>query len=196
MTQPTIAELFPPKTDQWNYEHFKDGSMKTFTIQAVVPKPGSEQPLEIVLGGTKLLYRPCASMARMLDHLWGDYSKWPGKRLTLFGDHAVKVKGVTVGGIRISHVSDLGARQKEVTLRGGRGKTSIYVVKALDATADPRIDAIRSALKDLWPGDENAAMRQKIYTDNGVTNPGKYDWLEASIESLEKYIETEKEGRQ
>jgi hypothetical protein len=195
----TLEKALAPNSDQLNADDLIAGPI-TCTITAVRIKEATgkgQQPIEVDLAEYPRPYRPCKSMGRLLLYVWGVESLWVGKRLTLYRDDAVQFGGDKVGGIRISHVSDLGARQKDISLTATRGKKAIFTVRQLEEkpSTKPRIDAIRQALKDLWPGDENAAMRQKIYTDNGVANPGKNDWPEQSIASLEAYIVTENEDR-
>ena len=96
-----------PKSDQWNFDDFVAGPL-TFKIRDVKVKSGQEQPVDISLDGTEKFYRPCKSMARVLVHAWGaDSSKYIGRSLTLYGDPSVKWGGMAVGGIRISHMSDI-----------------------------------------------------------------------------------------
>ena len=96
-----------PKSDQWNFDDFQSGPI-TFKIESVRVKGGQEQPVEISLEGTPKFYRPCKSMCRCLVAAWGpDSSKYVGRSVTLYGDPAVKWGGMAVGGIRISHMSDI-----------------------------------------------------------------------------------------
>ena len=69
---------------------------------------------------------------------WGDKGKdWVGKRMTLYNDPTVKWAGVEVGGIRISHLSDLGSPEKSFQLTVTRGKKRPHTVKQLDSTPYP-----------------------------------------------------------
>ncbi len=53
-------------------------------------------------------YKPCKSMRRVLVSVWGsDGSKFVGRRMTLYRDPEVMFGGAKVGGIRISHLSDI-----------------------------------------------------------------------------------------
>ncbi len=96
-----------PKSDQWNADDFQAGPI-TFTIRSVTVKGGQEQPVAIAVDGSEKVYRPCKSMNRVLVAAWGaDSSKYVGRSLTLYCDPKVRWGGMEVGGIRISHMSDI-----------------------------------------------------------------------------------------
>ena len=130
-----MRKVTEPKSDQWNFDDFQAGPL-TFAIAAVKVKGGQEQPVEITLTGTPKFYRPCKSMCRVMVSAWGpDSSKYVGRSLTLYGDPAIKWGGMAVGGIRISHMSDIAddmtmaltvtrANKKPFTVRPIRTKES------------------------------------------------------------------------
>lgn len=139
-----MSQVIIPKSDQWNADDFIAGP-QTFTIQAVNITPGSEQPVNIVLEGTNKFYRPCKSMSRVLVGAWGaDASKYVGRSLTLYRDPEVKWGGLAVGGIRISHMSDLdGAKTMVLTATKGSRKP----FKVLPLAAAPAATTVDAAEK-------------------------------------------------
>jgi hypothetical protein len=135
----TLRDTIEPKSDQLNYEDFRAGP-RTLTIKTL--KMGSkEQPVIVVLeeNGETLArpWKPCLSMRRVMIELWGDKGKcWIGKSLTLFGDESVLWAGKKAGGIRISHMSDIGG-DRVVILSAARAKRIEYPVRLLgDGAAD------------------------------------------------------------
>lgn len=119
-----------PKSDQWNYDDFLAGP-QTFTVTGVKVKAGQEQPVEISLKGTPKFYRPCKSMARVLVAAWGaDSSKYVGRSFTLYGDPKVKWGGLEVGGIRISHMTDI-SESMTMALTVTRANKKPFTVKPL-----------------------------------------------------------------
>lgn len=142
-----------PKSDQWNYDDFLSGSM-TFKITGVKVRGGTEQPVEISLEGTEKFYRPCKSMSRALVTAWGpESSKYVGRSLTLYGDPTIKWGGLEVGGIRISHMSDIDSKLT-MALTATRGNRKPFVVKPLVAEMQPdmawsKAIAESSTLSDL-----------------------------------------------
>lgn len=145
-----MNKVTEPKSDQWNFDDFQAGPL-TFTIQSVRVKPGQEQPVEMTLDGTPKFYRPCKGMARVMVKAWGgDSSKYVGRSLTLYGDPTVKWGGVEVGGIRVSHMSDI---ESKVTLALTMSKSNRkpYTVLPLQtaASAATITETQESTLLDL-----------------------------------------------
>lgn len=102
-----MTHVIVPKSDQINADDLLSGPI-TITITEVQVKPVQEQPVSIYFEGSDKAYRPCKSMARVLVAAWGpDASKYKGRSLTLYCDPKVKWGGMEVGGIRISHMSDI-----------------------------------------------------------------------------------------
>lgn len=132
-----MAAVTIPKSDQVNYDDFQAGP-KTFKITGVRIKPGTEQPVDMSLEGTDKFYRPCKSMARVMMNAWGaDSSKYIGKSFTLYGDPKVRWGGLEVGGIRISHMSDL-AEDMTLALTATKQSRKPFTVRPL--VSEPAID--------------------------------------------------------
>ena len=102
-----MSAVIIPKSDQINADDLLAGPV-TIKIESVKVSPGTEQPVSMFFDGSTKAYRPCKSMARVLVSAWGaDSSKYIGRSLTLYCDPKVKWGGMEVGGIRISHMSDI-----------------------------------------------------------------------------------------
>lgn len=102
-----MAAVIIPKSDQLNSDDLIAGPI-TITVTGVSIKPG-EQPVAISYEGDKgKPYKCCKSMARILVTAWGaDSKQYVGRSMTLYRDPSVKWAGMEVGGIRISHMSDI-----------------------------------------------------------------------------------------
>lgn len=143
-----VAELrdtIVPKSDQLNADDLLAGPI---TVRITGVKRGSaDQPVEVHIEGRQP-YKPCKSMRRVLISAWGDDGRvWIGRSMTLFADPAVKFGGVQVGGIRISHLSDLES-DLSLQLTATRGKRSPFLVRRLVAQApkpSPKQAAIERA---------------------------------------------------
>ena len=72
-------------------------------------------------------------MLRLLIAAWGDEAKaWAGRRVTLYRDESIRFGPEAVGGIRVSHMSDLpGNKPFEVRLTSSRGKRATVRVEPL-----------------------------------------------------------------
>jgi len=153
-----MADVIIPKSDQWNYDDFQAGAL-TFKITGVKVSRGAEQPVNMSLEGTEKFYRPCKSMARVLVAAWGaDSLQYVGKSITLYGDPKVRWGGMEVGGIRISHMSDI-PEAMTLALTATKASRKPYTVRPLVIdTPEPETDwntAILSAqtlpeLGDVW----------------------------------------------
>lgn len=103
-----MASVIVPRSDQKNADDLLAGPI-TIKITDVSVRPGTEQPVSVFFDGDEgKPWKPCKSMARVLVTAWGpDSSKYVGRSLTLYCDPKVKWGGMEVGGIRISHMSDI-----------------------------------------------------------------------------------------
>lgn len=130
------------KTDQLNFDDLSGRPPMTVKVTDVKETGAKDQPISVSFendGGKP--YKPCLSMRRVLREVWGKDGKlYIGKSLTLFGDPDVVFGGVKVGGIRISHMSDL-KEEKTILLTATKANKKPYKVKPLAITveADPAI---------------------------------------------------------
>jgi hypothetical protein len=132
----SLKSTIEPKSDQLNYDDLLTGPV-TVTVVAVKRSTSDEQPIDIYIDGHRP-YRPCKSMRRVLIAAWGDQgADWTGKSMTLYGDPSVKYGGVSVGGIRISHLSDIDSPEISFMLTTSRSRRSGYTVKRLDKQSIP-----------------------------------------------------------
>jgi len=159
-----MSPAIVPKSDQINADDLISGP-RTITIVGVDIRPGTEQPVTIHFDGEEgRPWKPCKSMSRLLVAAWGaDANAYSGKSLTLYRDPKVKWAGMEVGGIRISHMSDIPPEKISngrmvVQLTETRGKRSPHVVQPL--TAPQKASAQDGAAK--WA----AAFSDKIGSCN------------------------------
>jgi len=133
----SLRDTVTPKSNQLNADDLISGPI-TITITSVKRSDG-DQPISIGYEGDNgRPFLPCKSMRRVMIHAWGDDGRvWVGKSLTVYNDPEVKWAGVKVGGIRISHLSDIG-RTMDIALTATKGKRTPYQVKPLTvATTEP-----------------------------------------------------------
>lgn len=159
--------VITPKSDQLNADDLIAGDM-TITITGVDIKGGQEQPVSIHFEGDNgKPYKACKSMCRVMVSAWGADSKnYVGRSMTLYRDPKVKWGGMEVGGIRISHMSDLDG-DLTMALTVTRANKKPYTVKPLansapEAPAAPYSEQIKAA-KTL---DELGAVWKSIPKDD------------------------------
>jgi hypothetical protein len=150
MTIDKLSDTIIPKSDQINADDLIAGPI-TIKVTAVTRGDG-DQPISIHYENDNgRPYKPCKSMRRVLIHSWGDDGReWAGKAMTLYCDPDVKFGGVKVGGIRISHLSDI-ARVLDIALTSTRGKRTPY-----------RVEPLKLAAPEMYPVDKFDAELPKM----------------------------------
>lgn len=145
-----------PKSDQLNAEQLLSGSI-TITVSDVRVSANDEQPVVVHYEGENgRPFKPCKTMRKLLVFAWGeDGRQWAGRSMTLYQDPNVKFGGDQVGGIRISHMTDLANPRIEVRLTTTRGKKSLYTVQRLEsadakACADMKAAGTAELLKSVF----------------------------------------------
>ena len=138
---------------------------RTFTIEKIT-QGSAEQPFDFHLKEIPgRPYRPSKGMRRVIAHGWGakDIGEtYPGRRLTLYCDHTVRWAGAPVGGIRVSHMSNIGkafemplaeSKQKRITYRVEplADLPAAVVVNAEQVAASSSIDELRSLYSKASP---------------------------------------------
>jgi hypothetical protein len=163
-----MSETIAAKSDQQNFDDYLIGP-RTVSIAAVT-KGTAEQPVNIELveyPGKP--FKPNKSMRRVLVMAWGaDSSAYVGRRMTLFGNPDVVYGGKAVGGIEISHLSDI-PKPLTVALTATRGKRKPFTVQPLaeapkrDFLAEAKLAAGDvESLKALWSAASQAGAPQEV----------------------------------
>lgn len=103
-----MGAVIIPKSDQLNADDLIAGPM-TIKITGVTIRGGQEQPISISFENDNgKPYKACKSMCRVMVAAWGaDSKKYTGRSMMLYREPTVKWGGMEVGGIRISHMSDI-----------------------------------------------------------------------------------------
>jgi hypothetical protein len=119
------------KVDQLTADELLGGP-RTITVTRVAGNDNADQPISIFYEGDNgKPFKPCRTMRRLLVNVWGpDGSKYPGRRMTVYRDGDVSFGGLKVGGVRISHVSDI-PEKRTVALTQTRGKKAPVTVHPL-----------------------------------------------------------------
>ena len=127
-----ISKTVAPKSDQLNADDLIAGP-RTITVTSV-KLVAEDQPVAIHFSGDEgKAYKPCKSMRRVLVRAWGaDASKYVGRIMTLYLDESVRFGGAAVGGIRISHMSDISG-PLTMALTATRAVKKAFTVKPISA---------------------------------------------------------------
>lgn len=181
-----LSEAIVPNSQQVNADDLA-ASPRTVTITNV-ERGTDEQKVFIHLaeypGRT---YRPSKSMARVLVAVWGkESSTYTGRRLTIYRNPDIMFGPNKVGGIEISHMSDI---DKPVTmsLTKSRGQKRNFTVKPL-AAETPKPTRDWAAELDLAGDDlEAIAALGAAASEAGASEVGairaRWNELKASVSS-------------
>lgn len=138
-----------PKSDQLNAEQLLTSDM-TITVTDVRVGGGADQPVSIHYQNDEgRPFKPCKTMRKLLIFAWGeDGRRWIGKSMTLFNEPSVKFGGEVVGGIRISHLSDI-ERDIAISLTSTKGKKAQHFVKRLVMAPAVTLDEVLKAIASM-----------------------------------------------
>lgn len=160
-----MTSTIQPRSDQLNADDLLTGPM-TVTITEVT-QGNAEQPVNVNTVETPgRPYKPSKSMRRVMVAAWGkDANAYAGRRLTLYCNPEIKFGGTKVGGIEISHMSDIDGELK-VSLTATRGKKKLHTVKPLAAQSPytPSQDFIQ-IMGDASTRDEKNAIHKAAVED-------------------------------
>lgn len=142
-----LRDTILAKSDQLNADDII-GTGITITVTAVKRGDSAEQPVIIhYQGDNGRPYKPCKTMRRVLIAGWGENgAAWVGRSMSLYNEPSVKFGGVAVGGIRISHMTDIGNGLR-LAPNASKGKKQEVIIQPLKAQA-PSKPAISD---DQWP---------------------------------------------
>ncbi len=155
-----ISDLRPtivPKSDQLNAAQLLGGPM---TVTDVRIGSGDEQPVVVHYEGENgRPFKPCKTMRKVLILAWGpDGREWIGRSMSLYCDPQVKFGGAEVGGIRISHLTDI-ERDIQVSLTATKGKKAVHVIKRMEVDRGPALADVLDKIKAATNRAEMAAAK-------------------------------------
>lgn len=154
----SLRDTIVPKSDQINAEDLLAGPI-TITVNAVQRSMSPDQPVALSYDGDNgRPYKPCKTMRKVLIFAWGDDGHaWVGRSMTLYNNPDVKWGGVKVGGIRISHLSDI-ERDIIISLAETKGKKAPITIKRL----------VMSAQKPVATHAETQAETEPVPDDSDI----------------------------
>lgn len=155
-----------PKSDQLNADDLIVGQSITIKIRKVVVASSAEQKVSIFFDGDENKpYKPGKSMSRVLAQMWGlDSSKYVGKYLTLYKDPEVTWAGIKVGGLRISHMSDI-EMATSLPLTASKGNKKMFTVKPLKINQAASNPAPKQEPKKDPPAEESNVAGPETSTE-------------------------------
>lgn len=142
--RPTIV----PKSDQLNADQLVGGPM-TVTVSEVRVTTSDDQPVIVHYEGENgRPFKPCKTMRKLLIFAWGEDGRaWAGRSMTLYHDPSVRFGGSEVGGIRISHMSDIEGPIR-VNLTATKGKKALHTIEPLVVVTLEQVKGAINAAKN------------------------------------------------
>lgn len=138
-----IADYLEPNADQLSVDHLASGP-RVVTIKSVKGYRDDKGKSRIELGLEEfdVPWRPCLTMARVLDKVWGGKdasTRYIGRKILLFNDESVMFGPQKTGGLRIRALSHIDKRTTAERLTVQKGRKSSYTVDPLpdEPTAAP-----------------------------------------------------------
>ena len=126
-----LSKTAEAKSDQLNAVDLAGGPL-TILITDIKLTNSPDQPIAISYNGDGgKPYKPSKGMRRALMFCWGkDGEQWIGRSATLYCDSEVTWAGAPVGGIKVSHLSDID-EVKKVPLRIAKSKVVLHTIEPL-----------------------------------------------------------------
>lgn len=127
-----MTATIAPKSDQLNADDLISGPITVTVAEVAAGSP--EQPVDVrLVEFPGRAYRPSKSMRRILVSAWGaEASTYTGRRITLYRNPEIMFGRDKVGGIEISHLSDID-KPLIVALTATRGRRKNFTVQPLHA---------------------------------------------------------------
>lgn len=168
-----------PKSDQLNADDLIGGP-RTIRITKVSASGSPDQPINVSFEGDNgKPYKPCKSMRRLMVALWGpDAANYVGRSMTLYCDPKVKFGGIAVGGIRISHMTDIDA-DMTIALTESKAKRTPFTVRRL-------------TIEEKAPAKERGTMSKSLDAIKGSSAA----MLDATVAGFKDFAWTRKEYEQ
>lgn len=177
-----LSATIAPKSDQLNSDDLIGGP-RTICVTRVTATSTPEQPIAIYFeGDNNKPYKPGKSMRRVLVKLWGpDGNAYVGRSMTLYRDDKVIFGGLEVGGIRISHLSDIKSKTT-MALTASKAARKPFTVDVLRVAPPARPAAVEA---DAAAFDEPPVDKPKIDADRFIAKLGEFDTAAALGQFLE-----------
>ena len=180
-----ITQAMQPKSDQLNADDLIAGPI-TFTIAAVTAG-NAEQPVFIHMTDPAFKgrpYKPSKGMLRVLATGWGvgeagqQGQHWVGRSVTLYRDPSVRFGPDTVGGIKISHMTNIGQRL-EIALTVRRGRREGHIVEPLVLAVVSQFDALKDQITaDIQTGKATKAAVLEWLAGQEKLNPEQIAYIQ------------------
>ena len=185
-----LSQTIAPKVDQITADHLLVSGPITGKVLKVYSTGSTEQPVAIQLSCHEQPYKPCKGMRVVLVGVWGDNTgdEYIGRSMRLFRNPDVKYGGIAVGGVEISHVTNI-TKAMGIPIRVSKGKKRNFIVEPLrDADLSP---ASQKKPEPAKPASHDAEVTSLLAALDKVTDQAGLDALSPKVAELWKVITKE-----
>lgn len=189
-----LTESIIPRSDQINADDLIAGPV-TVTIENVTAG-AAEQPFDFhLVEYPGRAYRPSKSMRRVIVTAWGaDTTPFAGRRMTLYREPSIRFGKDEVGGIRISHMSNID-RPVHIALTVTRGKRDPFTVQPLVEPATKRKPSpIDDALAEITVAETVEQVRAVWDQHSANLPPTDKKRLSDAMVAAKERIESDESG--
>ena len=190
-----FAKTIEAKSDQLNSDDLISGPI-TIKITAVKINLNSEQqPVSISYeGDNNKPWKPSKSMRRALVMKWGDdEANFIGRSITLFRDPTITYGGEAVGGISISHMSDI-QNEDRFLLTSRRGAKKAMKIERLKVKTPEEKAEDSKNRASVWVSQSKLEIKEldtaekiqewKTKNDKAMKSLEKYNDLSCELEDF------------
>jgi hypothetical protein len=166
----TIEDLRPttlPKSNQLNADQLIVGPMDITVTDVLI---GADEKQSVAVhyeNEAGRPFMPCLTMRRVLIAAWGhDGRAWIGKSLRVYHEPHVRFGGEEVGGVRISHMTDIPGQRIELKLSASKGKKVLTTVHRMDppARGGPTLAHVLQLIANATGSDDMKAAKAAALT--------------------------------
>lgn len=181
-----MSAFVAPKSDQLNADDLIAGP-RTIRISRVSGTGNADQPVAVYFDGDGgKPFKPCKSMRRVMIAAWGvNAEQYVGRSMTLHRDPKVRFGGMEVGGIRISHMTDI-AEPMQMALTVTKAKREMYLVRPLAAQEDKAAEIAKALVARIDEASSHAAL-EAITAEEMVVK--QRAWLAEKRKELAKRVD-------
>ena len=186
-----FAKTIEAKSDQLNSDDLMAGAITVTITDVKVNENTDQQPVSISFTNDNgKPWKPSKSMRRALMLKWGsDEKAFIGRSLTLFRDPTIRWAGQEVGGVSISHMTDM-TDDSRFLLTSSRGQKKAIKIEHLKVKTKEELAEERKNKASAWVSQskleiselDSAELVEKWEQDNAP-----------KMKSLSKYKDLQKE---
>lgn len=168
ITAEELRATIVPKSDRLNADQLVVGPMDITVTEIKYGTDEKQNPIFVLHYANEAgrPFKPCKTMRRVLVAVWGDDAQsWIGRSMRVYADPRVMFGGEEVGGVRISHMTDIPGKRVELKLPATRGKRVMHTIERMEpAQSGPTLAHVLQLIAVAVNGDDMKAAKEAAKT--------------------------------